>query len=128
MLGVGLSSQGVSTQVLSLLVVFTAVFGMGTGVFRLHIYQTSISLESYLKFVNSNLQISWKILKIKNEFFVIASCEAELHEVNLFVKIFVQIKFCRRIQSLRSFLYLEVSFENRLFPGRAEKLLVVNLS
>jgi len=35
MLGIGLSFQGVSTQVLLLLIVFTAVFGMGTGVFRL---------------------------------------------------------------------------------------------
>ncbi len=32
--GTGLSSQAVSRQVLSLLTVFTVVFGMGTGVFR----------------------------------------------------------------------------------------------
>ena len=32
--GTGLSSQAVTHQVLSLLTVFTFVFGMGTGVFR----------------------------------------------------------------------------------------------
>ncbi len=32
--GTGLSSQAVTRQVLSLLTVFTVVFGMGTGVFR----------------------------------------------------------------------------------------------
>ena len=32
--GTGLSFQAVSRQVLSLLIVFTFVFGMGTGVFR----------------------------------------------------------------------------------------------
>jgi hypothetical protein len=34
--GAGLSFRAVSRQVLSLLTVFTVVFGMGTGVFRPH--------------------------------------------------------------------------------------------
>lgn len=37
--GTGLSSQAVTHQVLSLLTVFTVVFGMGTGVFRSHEHQ-----------------------------------------------------------------------------------------
>lgn len=37
--GTGLSFQAVSRQVLSLLTVFTVVFGMGTGVFRSHWHQ-----------------------------------------------------------------------------------------
>ena len=37
--GTGLSFQAVSHQVLSLLTVFTVVFGMGTGVFRSHEHQ-----------------------------------------------------------------------------------------
>lgn len=41
MLGTELSSQDLTIQVLSPLTVFTAVFGMGTGVFRSHLHQAT---------------------------------------------------------------------------------------
>jgi hypothetical protein len=40
--GTGLSSRAVTHQVLSLLTVFTFVFGMGTGVFRPHQHQEPV--------------------------------------------------------------------------------------
>ena len=43
--GTGLSSRAVSHQVLSLLTVFTFVFGMGTGVFRTHQHQEPFRLR-----------------------------------------------------------------------------------
>ena len=42
--GAGLSFRAVARQVLSLLIVFTVVFGMGTGVFRSHQHQEPFRL------------------------------------------------------------------------------------
>ena len=51
--GAGLSLRAVSRQLLSLLSVFTFVFGMGTGVFRTHQHQEPFRLR-ILVFVLKN--------------------------------------------------------------------------
>lgn len=45
MLGIGLSFQSLTAQVLSLLIALTAVFGMGTGVFQSLLNQAQIIIS-----------------------------------------------------------------------------------